>query len=100
MSVNTHHTHFHKRKKKAKKSNIDRLVYFAAIFGPLMTLPQVYDVWVADTPGVSVITWLAYCLIAVIWLAYGLKHKDKPIIILQVLWLILDIAVVAGTLSA
>lgn len=78
------------------RSLIDSLVYLAAIVGPLMTLPQVYEVWIERSKGASFITWSSYIVVAMIWLAYGIKHKDKPIITLQVLWLILDILIVVG----
>lgn len=102
MAANAYHLHFHARRraKKKPKTLIDILVYFAVIFGPLMTLPQVVAVWHDGAKGVSAATWLAYTLVAVIWLAYGLKHQDRPIIALQTLWLIMDVAVVTGVLIA
>ena len=71
-------------------------MYFAVVAGPLMTLPQVYAIWVEQSTDVSVISWSAYLLIAVVWLIYGVKHRQKPIIIVQLLWIALDILIVAG----
>lgn len=99
MGANSYHLHLHRRKKRSKKSSIDRLVYVAVILGPVMTLPQVWNVWVAEQPGVSVITWVAYSLIAVIWLLYGVRHREKPIIMLQLSWLLLDVLIVIGVLT-
>jgi uncharacterized protein with PQ loop repeat len=99
MAVNPYHRHFHTRRKNKKtKSGIDRWVYFAVLFGPIMTIPQVYDIWFLGKDAVSLITWLAYAVVAVIWLLYGLKHKDMPIIIVQILWLIVDAAIISGIL--
>jgi uncharacterized protein with PQ loop repeat len=84
--------------KKLKKSSIDRWVYFAVIFGPIMTLPQVYDVWYMGKKEASAITWASYILIASIWLAYGIRHHERPIIIVQIIWIFLDIAILAGIL--
>jgi len=95
----THSVHRHiKRKKKIpkKKSEIDRLIYFAVVIGPLLTLPQVYSIWVQGQKGVSIISWVAYLIASVIWLIYGIKHKDKPIITVEVAWIILEILIIIG----
>jgi len=101
MSGNAYHKlhHVNRKKKKPVKTSIDKWVYFAVVFGPIMTLPQVYDVWMMGKKNASVITWAAYVIIALIWLMYGIKHKDRPIITLQIIWIILDITIVAGLIS-
>jgi len=98
MSVNSHHTHLHRKRRKKKQEPIDKLVYLAVFLGPLMTLPQVYAIWVQGNKGVSMVSWVAYLLIAVVWLFYGIKHREKPIIAVQLLWIILDIFIVVGLL--
>jgi uncharacterized protein with PQ loop repeat len=95
MGTTKHHPRVNKRKTK-NDPFIDKLVYFAAIVGPLMTLPQIYDLWVRRISGVSVITWVAYLLIEFLWIVYGLKHHDRPIILVGILWVVMDIAVIAG----
>ncbi len=88
MAVNPYHLHYHKHKKIKPTSAIDTWVYFAVIFGPIMTVPQLYDIWILKQTGISVISWAAYLITACVWLAYGLKHRDKPIIAVQSLWLL------------
>lgn len=97
--------HLHKRKTKPLNSNdkrkqfIDKLVYFAAFAGPLMTLPQAWKIWFyQNASGVSWISWFSYFICAIIWVIYGVEHKDKPIIAMNVLWIILDVLIVVGTL--
>ncbi|MBC7512700.1 hypothetical protein H7142_03530 [Candidatus Saccharibacteria bacterium] len=66
-------------KSKKKKDIIDRLIYPAAIATPLMTLPQLYIIWVDKDTGASVITWASYSVIALIWLLRArLKRKTSP----------------------
>lgn len=81
-----------------KSITIDRLVYFAAIFGPLVTLPQIYDIWFLKKTGISVVTWVGYGLAAIIWLIYGFKLGSKPIIFTQTAWIIISGLIVAGVL--
>lgn len=101
MAANTYHKHHHTniRKKKHRDSLIDKWVYFAVVFGPIMTLPQIYDIWMMGKKEASVVSWASYVVIAIIWLLYGIKHKEKPIIIVQVIWIILDLTIVIGILA-
>ena len=99
--------HYHKRKRLCEKyphSNkwfrlMDKLIYIAAISGPLMTLPQVLKIWVEQNPsGVSIISWLAYLIGGIFWLIYGFMHDEKPIIVANLLWIISTSLIIAGVL--
>ena len=102
--------HFHKRKRIYKKKEpyphpdrlkrvMDRLIYLVGIMGPVMTIPQLMQIWVERTAaGVSPISWGAYLIVALFWVMYGIIHKEKPIIIIYSAWVVLDIFIVAGTL--
>ncbi len=79
------------------KRLMDKLVYAASIFTPLMTLPQVYIIWVQKSAaGISVISWIGYFISALIWLIYGFIHREKPIILMNFSWVVLDLAVILG----
>lgn len=81
------------------KALLDRVIFVVGVFGPIMTLPQVWEIWVGhEAAGVSLISWSAYLFCACIWLLYGLVHKEKPIIVSNVLGVILNITVVLGVI--
>jgi len=82
---------------RGKPLSVDKLVYIALI-SPVMALPQLYLILTGDAAGVSVVTWATFLTVAVVWLAYGVKHRIKPIIVLQSVWIIVDAAIVAGIL--
>lgn len=85
--------------RKQEKQLIKRTVLVIAVLEPAMTLPQIYEIWVKhQSEGVSSTTWGLYISAAVVWLLYGIQLKDKPLIISSILWIITEIAVVAGTL--
>jgi len=102
--------HFHTRKRIHQKHEtyphphkwkrfIDRLIYFVCIIGPIFTIPQLMKIWVdKNTSGLSVVTWSSYWVIAFFWLLYGLTHKEKPIIIANVLWLTMNTFIIGGIL--
>ena len=68
-----------------------------SIFTLLMTVPQVLTIWVGrQAAGVSVWSWSAYLLSALLWLWYGLRKRDRNIYLPCIGWIALDAAVIAG----
>lgn len=75
------------------------MLVFATV-EPLATIPQIYKTWsTGNTAGVSLITWVFYTLTSSIWLVYGIKSKDKPIIISGLLWSATQALVVIGIIT-
>ena len=107
-----HHLHQRKRVHAKKKKGLEPLphpnkwVHFLdeslimlAVIGPMMTLPQIIKIIVEkSSSGVSLLTWSMYGLLAIPWLAYGIVHKEKPIIVSSALALILDVSIVVSSL--
>ncbi len=74
-----------------------RLLAGMSIFTMVMTVPQVYTIWVNhQAAGVSVVSWSAYLLAALLWFVHGVRTGDKNIYLACVGWVILDAAVVVG----
>lgn len=101
-----HHLHVRKRTKKEPyphpqtfKRTIDRLVLVFGVFAPLMTMPQVWRVWVdQQADGLHIATWSVYFLNAVLFTIYGIIHKETPIIIMQGLFVVMTGMVSVGIL--
>jgi uncharacterized protein with PQ loop repeat len=74
-----------------------RLLGGMSVFTMLMTVPQVLTIWIGhQAAGVSVVSWSAYLLSAVLWFWYGLQKKDRNIYLPCVGWVGLDAAVIVG----
>ncbi len=87
------------RHKEPQKRALDKLMYGIGLIAPVMTIPQLLQIWQNHkTQGVSITTWAAYAFVAALWLVYGLIHKEKPIILTNVLLVIVDIGIVVGIL--
>ncbi len=74
-----------------------RLMGGLSIFTMLMTIPQVFTIWVnRRAAGVSILSWSAYFVSAIVWLWYGLRKRDKNIYLPCIGWILLDTAVIVG----
>ena len=84
------------RKTRAQKL-LDKLIYPIIFIGPLMALPQLAMVWVErNASGVSPVTWGAFVIVNCFWLAYGVAHKERPIILSACAWMIVNVLVAVG----
>ena len=78
---------------------LSRVLGAMSVFTMLMTIPQVLTIWVGQqAAGVSVLSWSAYLLSAILWFWYGLRKGDRNIYLPCVGWVGLDAAVIAGAL--
>ncbi|MCA9335222.1 hypothetical protein KC953_03705 [Candidatus Saccharibacteria bacterium] len=84
--------------KNAKESGVlYRMTLVAAVLQPLMTVPQAVQLYsTQDAQGLSLLTWLGYTMFGLIFLAYSIQFRLKPIILQQSLWFVLQSSVVIG----
>ena len=68
-----------------------------SVFTMIMTVPQVLTIWVGhQAAGVSILSWSAYLVSAVLWLLFGLRQNDRNIYLPCLGWIALDGAVIVG----
>jgi uncharacterized protein with PQ loop repeat len=78
---------------------MQRLLGGLSLFTLVMTVPQIVTIWVGrQAAGVSLLSWSAYWLSALVWFWYGLRKRDRNIYLPCIGWLALDGAVIVGTL--
>ena len=81
------------------RSLLDKILPVLSVFTMVMTVPQVWSVWVqGQTEGVSLLSWGAYLLSACLWFFYGWRKRDKTIYMACIGWILLDAAIVAGAI--
>ena len=102
--------HLHKRKRVHQKLEkyphpdkfkryLDKTLLAVAIIGPIMSLPQIIKIYtLKNAASISTISFSAFAFFNILWLTYGIVHKEKPIIIAYILWLISNIAIITGSL--
>ena len=82
-----------------KTKVLDNIVMGASILYPLMSIPQVYNIWfLKDIQGVSLLTWVLFTIFTIPMLIYTIVHKIKPFIVMNILWLTVYAFIIAGIL--
>lgn len=94
------HIFYRSKKDHYKEEGIhilDKVIFPIALVSPIMTVPQVLEVWQNhQTAGLAVTTWIGFTFASIFWMLYGLTHKDKAIMISSFCVVILDVLIVAG----
>ncbi len=82
-----------------KKQFLDQLIFVIGALGPLSTLPQIYTIFAhKNAAGVSAFSWFAYFLFSIVWVVYGVVHKEKAIIFTYSLWILMNGLVALGAI--
>ena len=96
MSSRAYYIHLSKR---AEKRMINRICAVFAVLMPMTTLPQIYMLYKGhDTHGLSLSMWVLYSIGCIPFLAFGIIYKHAQLILLNVLWLIVQAAMIIGIL--
>ena len=83
----------HPKHKVESTGGIDTLALIVSIIRPLTTLPQIYIVFAEQNASqISLFMWTGYNVASVILLIYGFKHKLLPVICAQILWIVVQTA--------
>ncbi len=84
----------HKPQHKRNSKYAD-VMYFVAILGPLLTIPQLLKIWHNKSASeLSLMTWFSYFSISLLWFIYGLRTKDKPLMVCNFLYLVVNLLIV------
>ena len=85
--------------KPSDRTLLRRLLGFMSVATMVMTIPQVWTIWVShEAAGVSLLSWGAYLASAMLWLLHGIEQRDRNIYLPCIGWIALDAAVIAGIL--
>jgi uncharacterized protein with PQ loop repeat len=80
-------------------ARLRRLLGAMSVFTMLMTIPQVLTIWIGQqAAGVSILSWSAYLVSAILWFWFGMQKKDKNIYLPCVGWIVLDVGVIIGVI--
>jgi MtN3 and saliva related transmembrane protein len=83
------------------QARFDRFMVVAGLISPIATIPQVIKVFATHSQhasGQSLITWLVYTVLALLWVIYGALKREMAIIAGNGLGVIMYGLVVIGIL--
>jgi len=77
------HTTFKNRNQQSSFGKlIDTLVIVAALSQTIIWMPQILKIFITkNVEGISFLSIIMIWITSVIWLTYGMYHKEKPLII-------------------
>ena len=87
------HVHINK---KTSTDWLDKVAVWASFVYPAMGIPQLVEIIKNQASGVSIASWLGFAVFSLFFMIYGIVHKIKPMIITYILWVIIDLLVVAA----
>jgi uncharacterized protein with PQ loop repeat len=78
---------------------LDLIMYPIAIVAPLALVPQVYKLYsTQEAEGYALTTWVILGCVGLMWVWYGRVHREWPIIIANLMFASLHLAIVVGIL--
>lgn len=104
------HHHIHKRKRVHQEKQqyphpnkyirlLDNTCLAFSVLMPATTIPQIWRIYKYQlVDGLSLMMWILYCIGVIPFLIYGIVHKEKPLIILNILWLLAQVIIIIGIL--
>ena len=108
MTTVLHHQNLRKRvhskREKLPHPNpavawFDRFIVLVGVLNAVFTLPQVLQIWIGqDASGVSIVSWGYYAFGSLMFLIYGIIHKEIPIIVNYSAAMVLYVLIVLGAL--
>ncbi len=88
---------FHRHEHQALRRLLDKSIVLIGVMSPIMTIPQIYKIFTdGSAKGLSAISWSTYIVVSAFWLMYGIVHKEKPIILVNLGWVIVHAATLTG----
>jgi uncharacterized protein with PQ loop repeat len=103
-----HHTHKRKRIHELHQPYphpdsrirlLDNVCMVFSVIMPATAIPQIWKIYYYQiATGVSLWMWLLYCFAVIPFLIYGIVHRIKHLIVLNMLWMMVQVIIVVGVL--
>lgn len=88
------HRHLHRKK---QKDWFDYVLYVFMVATPLFELPQAWAIYsTRSAQDVSLTTWGFFTISNIAWVAYAVRNKLKPLIVVYSLYMIIELSIVVG----
>jgi uncharacterized protein with PQ loop repeat len=76
---------------------IDIIVYPVGFLGIAASVPQLIEVWTYhNASGLSPISWGMWGFFSIIWAIYGIAHRTRVTVIINIIWMFINFAIAIG----
>ncbi len=84
-------------KEQQSETDINKLIYIFGIVGSILASTQAWKIYVLKSAfAVSSIYWGAYLVVAVMWFGYGIYYKNKAVMLVYGLWIVIILFIMNG----
>jgi len=97
MHHGTHH--LSRRVNRNGSTSFDRFMLVVGTVVPFLTLPQVIAAWSGPAEGLSLVSWVAYLIHSICWIAYGFVHRERILVGTNALWALMQLLVIIGIVT-
>lgn len=78
---------------------LDYVVSAFMFMSPLFEIPQAINIYTQKSSDtVSLPTWTLFFVASVAWLIYGIRHKLRSVVFIQIIYMLIEATVVVGIL--
>jgi len=78
---------------------LDKLIFVAGVVGPVLSIPQIVLIYSnKDASDISAVSWFGWAALNIVWILYGLVHKEPPIVMTYTFWFIINLTVAFGAI--
>ncbi|MDO8576381.1 MAG: PQ-loop domain-containing transporter [bacterium] len=106
--MHLHHLHIRKRISQSLEPYparspwmrlLDKAIFGAGVIGPIFSIPQIVLIYSSqDATGISAVSWFGWAALDIVWILYGLVHKEPPIVMTYTFWFIINLTVAFGAI--
>ena len=78
---------------------LDKLIFVAGVVGPVLSIPQIILIYSnKDASDISAVSWFGWAALNIVWILYGLAHKEPPIVMTYTFWFVINLTVAFGAI--
>ncbi|MSR87682.1 MAG: hypothetical protein EXS69_00725 [Candidatus Zambryskibacteria bacterium] len=89
--------HLHARTRDSHPS-LDKVLYLSGIISIGMMIPQLWLIYgEKNAGGIEPITWITLAVLDIPWIIYGFVQKERPLVFIYTLWLIVNTLIFIGS---
>lgn len=77
--------------------DFSKYIFVIGLIGPILGIFQAIKIYASHSAaGVSTLYWGSYLVVASLWFGYGIYYRNRMVMIIYGLWIIVEIVILNG----